>query len=397
MHDAYYDYSKVSYHNERTDVTIVCPLHGNFEQRPENHRRGSGCPSCARLGSRVTPSEFINRCTIIHDGKYDYSLCNYVVYGDPVDVICPTHGKFSVVADYHLHGTGCPKCSGWGRSYAENKISEFLTDHNIPHRCNVRDIIDGELDIVIDDSNIALEYCGLYWHSDAIRPNKNYHKLKLDACNTAGLRLVTIFEDEWINTPDIVKGRLLYALGLNGSSYYGRNCKVVELTAVDARIFLDRYHLQGFTGASIHLGLMHGETLVSVMSFSKPKRQTSPHQWELARFVSNGVVVGGASKLFSHFVSLKNPQTIVSFSDNRWYGGGVYTTLGFTHDGDIPPDYYYVKGLHRSHKSRYRKSRIAAKFGYEFTTNETERDAMRTLGYNRIYDCGKKRWIWKNE
>lgn len=46
IHKGKYDYSLVDYKNNKTNVIINCPLHGQFLQRPSNHLKGCGCPKC---------------------------------------------------------------------------------------------------------------------------------------------------------------------------------------------------------------------------------------------------------------------------------------------------------------------------------------------------------------
>ena len=46
IHGDRYDYSKVEYKNALTAVCIICPVHGEFWQRPIEHLRGCGCPVC---------------------------------------------------------------------------------------------------------------------------------------------------------------------------------------------------------------------------------------------------------------------------------------------------------------------------------------------------------------
>ena len=96
-------------------------------------------------------------------------------------------------------------------------------------------------------------------------------------------------------------------------------------------------------------------------------------------------IYGIWSKLFNLFVHAHNPQSIVSFSDNRLFEGSVYEKLGFKFDGKVRPDYYWVRGRHRYNKSGLRKP---AK------TVETEHELRTGQGYAKIWDLGKKRWVW---
>ena len=110
IHDNKYDYSLTKYINARTKVKIICPIHGIFEQMPHNHFRTPGCLLCTY--DRVTQDEFINKCKIKHNNKYDYSLTKYINARTKVKIICPIHGIFEQIANNHLNsGHGCFKCS----------------------------------------------------------------------------------------------------------------------------------------------------------------------------------------------------------------------------------------------------------------------------------------------
>jgi len=111
IHRNKYDYSLVNYINNRTNVIIICPIHGKFLQTPTSHLENHGCPSCSNV-KKLNTSEFIKRAKIIHGGKYNYSLTNYVNIRTKVEIICHIHGKFSQIPSKHLSGNGCSKCSG---------------------------------------------------------------------------------------------------------------------------------------------------------------------------------------------------------------------------------------------------------------------------------------------
>ena len=111
IHHNEYDYSLVNYLNNRTKIKIICLTHGIFEQQPDSHLRGRGCPICyGKLKSNI--NEFINKVKIIHNNKYDYSKSVYINNTSPISIICPKHGEFFQEPKSHLIGKGCAKCAG---------------------------------------------------------------------------------------------------------------------------------------------------------------------------------------------------------------------------------------------------------------------------------------------
>lgn len=112
VHGNKYDYSKINYINIRTNVTITCPVHGDFEQLPDNHlNRKRGCPSCGG-SKRKTTQEFIDDAKKVHGNSYEYTLVNYNGNREKIQIVCHEHGVFNQTPKDHLAGCGCPKCGG---------------------------------------------------------------------------------------------------------------------------------------------------------------------------------------------------------------------------------------------------------------------------------------------
>ena len=122
VHGDKYDYSKVEYVNQLTKVCIICPTHGEFEQTPDSHLHGHGCPKC--VGKNKTTEQFIEEAREVHGDKYDYSKTYYNGAFKKVTIICPIHGEFWQKPTMHLIGQGCPKCSGKNKLTTEQFIEE---------------------------------------------------------------------------------------------------------------------------------------------------------------------------------------------------------------------------------------------------------------------------------
>lgn len=138
VHGDKYDYSNVEYVNNLTDVTIICPLHGEFRQAPSNHLAGKGCWRCGRdtTNFRNTKSteDFIKKAKEVHGDKYDYSESVYTKSNEPITITCPIHGKFEQTPTVHLLGCGCQECGK--KSWSEQKIlttEEFIRRSNNKH------------------------------------------------------------------------------------------------------------------------------------------------------------------------------------------------------------------------------------------------------------------------
>lgn len=294
-------------------------------------------------------------------------------------------------------------------SRAEKEIIKLIKKHGLSCEKN-RKILNGkEIDIYVPEKKIGIEYDGLRWHSQWVgKKGRNFHVGKTNACNKIGVGLIHVFEDEFEAKRDIVENKILHILGVGGdvTRIMGRKCVVKTIDSNLAIEFLDKFHIQGGTSASVAYGAFYEDKLIAVMTFKvKAKNST---EWELTRFASdyNYVCQGVGGKLFKHFVREFNPSFVISFADRRWTVNehrNIYTCLGFKNDGYTKPSYTYynssVARYKRFHKFGFRKERLMAKYGEEhgLTPNMTETEMVKKLGYDRIWDCGLIRYVWKKE
>ena len=366
IHNDKYDYSKVNYVNSRTKVCIICPTHGEFWQTPHNHLKGYGCAECGKEKShlsKITTEDFIVKSKEIHGNKYDYSKACYKTCDTKVCIICPEHGEFWQTPSNHINGSGCPKCANEKRKNTLLKDTKLFIDaatlihgektedeiislfSEIEHQQHNREILNGmEIDIFIPPLKLGIEYNGLRWHSEEFGKDHRYHLDKLNKCNEQGIKLIQIFEDEWINHRDICESKLKQICGLNTNpKIYARKCEIREISNKnEVYEFLDKNHIQGRTGFTIALGAYYQNNLVGVMTFKKEKEG----YWDLNRFATdiNYQCVGIGGKLFKHFTRNYPFIEIKSFADRRWTTdptNNLYTKLGFDFDSYVPPSYWY--------------------------------------------------------
>ncbi len=294
----------------------------------------------------------------------------------------------------------CPKCRNYNRSTLEQEIVNFLEQLNIDFKVNVRNIIPPkELDIYIPDKKIAIEFDGLYWHSEEMGCDRNYHLNKTNDCQKQNIQLIHIFEDEWLYKQDIVKARLKQILGAsNIKRIHARKCIIKEIEAKTKNEFLEKYHIQGKDSSKIKLGAFHNDELVSVMTFSHGNISKGSKRidgvWELNRFCSNYNyhIPGIASKLLKFFERYYQWNQIFSYADRRWSIGNVYEKLGFELEYITYPNYWYLdKNLSiRIHRFKLRKTEKDPK-------NKTEKKIRLEEGYMRIWDCGNLKFLKVNK
>lgn len=272
-------------------------------------------------------------------------------------------------------------------------VKQILDDCNIEYiRCN-RQILSGrELDFYIPSKKLAIECNGVYWHSSEYK-SSNYHINKFNDCANMGIQLITIWEDQVQNYPELLKNIILSKLGVYSKRIYARSCNIREISKQEADGIL-RYHIQGTGQSTIRYGLFHNNELVSVMTFAKRRVFVggTGDEYELIRFCNlPGVqVVGGASKLLKKFLREYNNPALVSYSSNDISSGSLYEALGFNKTKQSK-SYWYIEPntFKRFHRFNFRKD-ILVKKGYD--KNLSESQITKQLGLLRINDAGQTRW-----
>ena len=269
-------------------------------------------------------------------------------------------------------------------SQYENEIIDFLKEHGITNiEKNTRQVITPkELDIFLPDFNFAIEFDGIYWHSFK---DKNYHIDKTNACKKQNIFLIHIFENEWLTKKDIWKSIILSKLQKISNRIFARKCEVRNVDRENTKKFLNENHLQGYALSTKNIGLYYNDTLVSLMTFGKP-RFNKKYEWELIRFANKKyyTVIGGASKIFKSF----NGKSILSYSDLRYSEGNLYKILGLKYSHTTSPNYFYFKNNSiLFSRIKFQKHKLEKELD-TFDINLTEYENMKNNGFRRIFDCG---------
>lgn len=286
---------------------------------------------------------------------------------------------------------------------AENEVRllvEEITGEPAPNT-----IIPGsrlEIDCFVEGARVGVEYCGLYYHCEEAGnedPRVHArHRAKLDAANAAGIRLITLFEDEWLSRRAQVEGVLRVILGNPASRVAARSCALDEINADAANTFFGENHIIG-PHAKIKRAwvLTRAGEAVAAASVSHNYAANSRDTVVLQRLCfKRGVhVQGGASRLLAtikRWAATEGYQAIVSFSDNRWSRGDLYAQLNFKCVKDTGYDYGYVdftlpaRRRVRLSKQTQQKHRVGC------PPDRTERQWAEERGLRRIWDCGHKHW-----
>lgn len=285
------------------------------------------------------------------------------------------------------------------RSAVENELLEYCKQirPDVKWKSNDRTVIAPyEIDIYSPDLKFAIEYCGLYWHSEISGgKHKNYHRTKYEKLRDKGIQLITVFESD---NMDKVKASIQHKIASTIRRIYARKTSVSKIDSSTAKAFHEKHHIHGYSNSSVHFALTDDDSIiVQVASFSK-SRFNSQYQWECARnTIASARVIGGTSKLFTEFKRKYDPNSIITYSDLRFGEGNSYKHCGFIRESDSKPNYWYFhKGTADKLYSRiaFQKHKLPSKL-VEYDESLTESENMFANGYDRIFDCGNAVWTWR--
>lgn len=271
-------------------------------------------------------------------------------------------------------------------------------------------LIGRELDIYIPARKIAVEFNGLYWHSEKFK-SSTYHYEKWKACREKGVTLFQIWEDDWDSNSTVVLRMLAEKIGarktLDSSllqefepsmveTVGARKLRLGTVTKNEARDFLDRNHIQGYASGTVYIA---GRDLAGIIrALLVVKRTNADGAWRIERFATRGNVPGGFTRLLG-FAEKHIQQNLdyplnywLTFSDNAVSNGNLYASTGFFVDKELGPDYSYLVQDRRVHKFNYRLRRFKKDASLIWEAGLTEKQLAEQNGLLRIWDAGKIRW-----
>jgi len=364
----------------------------------------------------VSNPDKIENLIQFHEDPEHYVKNNFVTspsmsqLADHLGIRSSTLGQFLISHDLkHL--------VGFVRSEMEQEVIEYIQsiDSSVSLKVDDRTVIKPlEIDIYLPDYQFGIECNPTATHNSTNDPwNSNpkslmYHKNKTDLCEENNIFLFHIFGHEWTHKRVIIESMIRNVLNKNNNVIYARKCDVREVSAAEAYQFLEDNHRQGGVQSAIRLGLYHDDRLVSLMTFGKMRNTIGTGKddltdtYELVRFcnVLNTSVVGGASKLFKHFIRKYQPEAIRSFSDRAHTRGNLYKTLGFKEIRRSEAGYVWVDvatdmAYHRINAQKKNLKSFLKDDSIDLTKSETY--IMETHGFVRVYDSGTITWEWRAE
>ena len=437
--------------NKKVEFWCGNPKHEHWTAPLSNvARQETRCPQCSGRRPVSGKSDLATTHPKLAAELVDRSLATTLKPGSNTSVLwqCPTNPKHTWKATPYSRTakkTGCPYCSG--RKIVPG-VNDLATTHPTPHPKTakryqmrltemVQALVPGstvlsddhtvlpsgkELDIVVPDHHLAIEFNDIFSHSEQAvferhakpRPH-SYHASKTREASSQGYQLVHVWEDDWLHRREIVLRALAHRLHavdrlpdalpdinpLACQRLYARNLTARRVHGGIARRFWQDNHLQGPVHCTVNIGLYDQDdvlrALLGIGRKNHGSRVSLPDgTWDIQRYATLGVIVGGFTKLLAHAETLVPVDTWTSWSDNDISDGGMYQAAGFTVDKRQAPSYSYVgrkTKWERVHRSTYTKQRFISDPDLVYKSKQTEHKAALTNKLYRIYDAGKTRWV----
>lgn len=385
----YWDYElndekpwEVNYNSEK-NYHFICDKGHKFMRDPCHMRRGmsgNGCPVCR--GRRIIEgsndllsqrpdvagnwvSELndlaVNEVTV-RSNQYAYFRCSSKrcnnIFREKICAVTSTNGL-------------CPDCRNRTYSDAEKDLAEYIK--NLGFNIVTNSKLTGNsqtFDIYVPERKIAIEYNGLYWHSERNGRGKDYHFDKLADCAKLGIRLIYIWDDLYTNHPRLVERYLRKELGVDKLKINFNECTIQYIDTDTATEFLEENSMLGYRTALSHLGIYYNGNIEGLLSFNMYNNGVC----EIVQYSDIHYIIGGLSGALKYILSKNNINTFYAVSDNTISNGKEFKDSGFEFIEALEPDYYLY-----SNGNRLLREEVS----------EYEEYGEKSI---RIYDAGKLKW-----
>ena len=385
----YWDYDlneekpwEVSYNSEK-NYHFICDKGHKFMRDPCHMRRGmsgNGCPVCR--GRRIIEgsndllsqrpdvagnwvSELndlaVNEVTV-RSNQYAYFRCSSKrcnnIFREKICAVTSTNGL-------------CPDCRNRTYSDAEKDLAEYIK--NLGFNIVTNSKLTGNsqtFDIYVPERKVAIEYNGLYWHSERNGRGKDYHFDKLADCAKLGIRLIYIWDDLYTNHPRLVERYLRKELGVDNLKINFNECTIQYIDTDTAIEFLEENSMLGYRTALSHLGIYYNGNIEGLLSFNMYNNGLC----EIVQYSDIHYIIGGLSGALKYILSKNNINTFYAVSDNTISNGKEFKDSGFEFIEALEPDYYLY-----SNGNRLLREEVS----------EYEEYGEKSI---RIYDAGKLKW-----
>jgi hypothetical protein len=401
------------YTNNNQALSFHCKKHGDFTRKWSKtydriKKKLNPCQTC-NTQNAIKKQTLTSQDIAATVSSTDFTLVDIEHYNTAVDsklkMVCPKNHVFYINYNNFNTTKSCTKCSA---IYSKPQVEIYDYIKGIYKKeviLNDRNTINPlELDIYMPEQKFAIEFDGLYWHSEKVKPNiRSVNIKKAQTIKEKNINILVIFEDEWKDEQkkQLIKAMIRHRLGLQPNiKLRASKLKLVKLTKnSEFKDFFDKNHIDGHVNSSFAYALLDNDKIVSCMSFRK---SIYDKEWEISRFATdyNFVVHGNASRFIKSFEA-EYGKPLITYSNNRLSLGGVYQKMGFKEiTKTISPSYYYTDFDVRLWRFKCKKINtpdIVNRFPTEKAQAEGGVFSQKYLNHNKplykIYDYGHRKWI----
>lgn len=414
VHGDKYLYDSVKYVNNNTKITVICPIHGEWETLPRSITSGVGCPECAieRRTSFLTNTkeEFIEKAQALHGNKLDYTKVIYKGSRKKVKITCPIHGEFEQTPVSHLNTKyGCPEC-GFAEMFSkkesqqEKDLFEFVysiyNKEIIQHKkfCE-NDKYKYEVDIFIPEKNIGIDLNRTYWHS-SVFTDRLYHFNKSKWFEDQGIRIIHVWEYMWQDDgkKEIYKSIISNALGLSKHRIFARKTYLEKHLKINKEIrdFSEQNSLHGHRNAKMYYLLKDKETdeTLQLYSFGNPYFVKNKREGEIEciRGITkiNTNVIGGFSKILKNLLKDNSDiKSILYYVDYNTHIGNSMDNNDFKFEKYTGPG---MRNLCLTSNSRSKYNNINGVFNRIPSRHMEIKTDIENKEVASLFDSGTKRY-----
>ncbi len=335
----------------------------------------------------LSRNEVLERLAQNKDFNLEQKVSEYQGYQTHMNFTCKTCGTFQRKTLKSIdEKSRCYVCFPYGfTSKIEEEVREYIKSLGQNCFSTRQEISPFEIDAFVPALKLGIEVNGLYWHSEKAGKDKKAHQIKTELCKEKEISLFHIFEDEWINKPDIVKSIITHKLGLSKFRISARECSII-FNHGDANEFIAGSHLDGNVRSSQTISLVFNDEIVGCLSMRKPLH-ANHGTLELARlcFRTNTSVAGGSTRLLKYmkdFAKSSGYKRIMTYADQRLGHNNHYQKSGFQFVGETPIRFWWT-----DFSQRYNRFQFRAKDG------KSQKEVAEKAGVTRIWGCKNSKYM----
>jgi hypothetical protein len=224
-----------------------------------------------------------------------------------------------------------------------------------------------ELDVYIPSHKLAFEFNGLYWHSDIYKDN-NYHLNKTEKCLSKNIRLIHIYEDDWLYKKDIIKSKILNIFDMNDKINI-IDCTIKEIHDIKIiKEFINNNDLKKYKKSNINYSLLYKNNIILIMSLNIEDNLCTINNITSSYYLNTDDCV---YFLLNNIINKYNISNFVYMCDRDWCYSDLISSIDFKVNQIWKPTFSYIKDRYeyKNNNKDYKKLKIFNSGHIEYILN----------------------------